>query len=123
MGFSTEFTEHDDWLSVVSSGHLDSAETYASYFEEIVRRLTASGGKRVLMDNRQVKVDIDACDASQVARDLVEQGVPALGIRYAVLCAEPVAGSCRFLETTFRNNSLRFHIFPTEAQAIEWLTA
>ena len=113
MSYLMEFTGHDGWTRVVTTGHLDSADTFAEHLAKVIQHLLSSGVRRVLVDNRGVKVSIDACDVAQVARQMVEKGVPALGIRYAVLCTEPVEQSCRFLETTFRNNSLRFRMFPS----------
>lgn len=77
----------------------------------------------MLLDSRGMKVTVDACDVSQVAARMVEMGVPALGLRFAVLCDEPASEGCRLIETSFRNNSMRIRLLPEEPEAVEWLTS
>ena len=114
-----EYIEHDGWIAAVTTGRLDSSEALLAQFREILQ----TGAQRVLVDNREVSMAFDALDVSQVARQLVEEGVPSLGIRFAGLFTEPMADAFHFLETTMRNNSLRGRIFTDRAEALAWLTS
>ncbi len=123
MSYTLAFTEHGGWVAVEIAGVISSAEALSQKFDAIVGSLLSMDSKRVLVDNRELDVILDAYAVSQTAGRLVDNGVPALGIRYAVLCHERIAATCRLIETSFRNSSLRFRIFFDHATAVEWLTS
>jgi hypothetical protein len=123
MPFSIEFIDNGDWITAVVTGRLDSREVFLRYFDVILQRLLSSGVRRVLVDNRGVTIFIDVFDATQAVNQLVEDGVPALGISYAGLFTESMVEDHSYFETVFRNNSFRGRVFSDEAQAVEWLTS
>jgi len=123
MSFSIEFIDNDGWITAEATGRVDSKAVFQQYFDIILQRLLSSGVRRVLIDNRGVAMSIDVFDVTQVVNQLVEDGVPALGICYAGLFTESTLSDHSFYETVFRNNSFRGRLFSDEAQAVEWLTS
>ncbi|CCH48335.1 hypothetical protein [Pseudodesulfovibrio piezophilus] len=123
MGYTVEINQNDLWLTIVTRGGISGYDDFLEKAETIIDLVRDAGTRRILLDDRDVRIDLDVLDIIRVAERLDEADFPTLGLRIACLVGNQDHTVFRTVETIYSNRSINFRLFRCRESAIEWLTA
>jgi cephalosporin-C deacetylase-like acetyl esterase len=121
MSYTVEIIDKKDYLLFVTTGKADDFFEMTAYSDLILAHTLKHKQKRVILDETEVTVDLNAYDATMLAERLVADMVPSMGLRGAVVCAQCNVAVARIFETAFLNRSINLRMFEDMQSAIDWL--
>lgn len=121
MGYNTELEVKDGWLSVRTTGRIESFALFAEKAALVIGKIKETGVKRVLLDDRGLALNLEAFDVSRVADRLEQADLDIRELRIASLCNEEDRQVYRMIETVYRNRSISFQLFEEREGALAWL--
>ncbi len=111
-------TIRDDLIVVESFGVVTSEDLSAS-LREVFEQLKQGGPTRVYVDATRAEEYPDTFPLFEFGTDLAAM---VRRLKFAVVCTPVVETKMRFLETVTTNRGLRVKLFPSEAEAMAWLS-
>ncbi len=121
MSFKLVFEERDGWLLSTVTGKIQTCGELFEKAHEVVKTALKLDVKRVLVDDRNVSMLIDAHDACMLAESMEKMNIQARGLRIACICKPLDQTIYRIFETGHQNRSLNFIAFTDEQPALDWL--
>lgn len=121
MAYTLSFTEKNGCFHVAAQGEVASFEVFLEKAGTVLKKITISGAKRILLDDRLLAVSLDAHDITLLAAQLEKADVQSMGLRLASLCREEDRDVYDTIETIYRNRSINLRVFSTKGKALEWL--
>ena len=121
MSYTLSFSKQDGWFSVAAQGEIDSFEVFSEKARTVTGEILQSGIKRILLDDRELAISLDAHDITLVAEQLEKANIQALGLRLASLCRPEDRETYRMFETIYGNRSINFRLFTDKQSALNWL--
>lgn len=121
--FTVVFEIRDDILHAKVTGVISSAEQAVEKAVALVAKSYETGVYRLLVDERELTISIDALDIVQAVDAIDKRGIQGLGGRTACLYRPEYAAIYKNYETFYKNRSLIYQAFEDDALALEWLRA
>lgn len=121
MAYSLSFSQEDGWFSVVCVGDISSFEEFSGKATKVVQKVVASGCKRILLDDRNLALKLDAHDIICIAQQLEKANLQSMGMRLASLSRLEDDEVYTNIETIYQNRSINFRRFDDKKAAVEWL--
>jgi hypothetical protein len=121
MTFQLTLVQKSDYLHAVVTGQ-NTKENVASYLAEVLRECRSRGCSKVLIEERLEGARLGTSDIFAI----VSKGsAQALGVMKAIAYVDVNAEGelMRFAETVAVNRALPVAVFPTVAEAEDWLQA
>jgi len=123
MSYSIEFVEEDSHLLAAITGEISSYDALSEKVRKVMEEAEKREHKRVLVDDRALRMNVDFYDAQCLAREIEEASMQLKGFRIACLCKPEVKASYRVFETNHQNRSFNFRAFMDLEAALDWLGA
>lgn len=123
MSFSRVLEERDGWSHLISEGKIDTLEEFLSKIHMGADMARKASVRRVLVDDRALKVSVDPLGISLAVDQLAEGGLQFLGMRIACLCRPEDKPIYKTIETMYRNRSISYMLFDDQKSAVKWLTS
>ncbi len=117
MDYREVMVEYPDYLRVTCFGRW-SENTSEAMWRTVAERLSQSDHQRVLIDDRQLEVDVKPVEDYEHATLVV--GV-LRGCARRVALLDELSDDTQFFETVCVNRGLNLRLFDDEAAALEWL--
>ncbi|WP_338669796.1 hypothetical protein [Pseudodesulfovibrio methanolicus] len=121
MSFDLLFETRDGYIVGIVTGVISTPEELVRKIRTMVHKALDSNVTRFLMDERGLKLRLEAHDIIEVANLLEERNIQSLGGRSACLCNPGFVEQYRACETAYHNRSLSYQVFEREEDAVAWL--
>lgn len=121
MGFKLNTEIRAGYIRGVTFGEIRTAADILSKVEALLRVSREAGFYRFLMDERRLGLYLDAHECSLAANLLEKEGVQTFGGRMACLYNPTCESAFRLAETMYRNRSMSYALFRSEAEGLAWL--
>jgi len=121
MPVQTTMTVMDGYIQARTTGTIESAQEAIAYTTIHVDKARQTGIRRLLLDERDVTFRVDFADSMEVAEYWNSKGLPALGLRLAVLPSHTTPVQMEEFETLAANRSVAYRVFADEESALDWL--
>ncbi len=106
-------------LIVIDSYGVVTLEDMSATLDAVFDQLQRGGPTRVYVDATRAEAYPDTFPLFEFGTELAALVKP---LKFAVVCAPAVETEMRFLETVATNRGLPVRLFPTEEEAMRWLT-
>lgn len=123
MSFDLQFKESDGVLAVICHGAIYTLDGVFKKVGAAIVKMSETKAKRVLVDDRNLVMSLDALDVNRLADRLESAKFQMLGIRLGCLCRPEDVSTYKMIETAYRNRSINFRLFDNEQAALEWLVS
>ncbi|WP_316897556.1 hypothetical protein [Pseudodesulfovibrio indicus] len=121
MAFKMSTEIRDGYILCVTTGEIRTADDILEKVEVLRRVGKREGFFRFLMEERRLRLLIDAHEISIAANLLEREGIQTIGGRMATLYNPDYPDAFRLQETMYMNRSLSYRLFREEAEALVWL--
>lgn len=121
MTFTVDFKLEGDVLFVKATGKVHGVETFSEKATTVVREILRTNAKRIMLDDRELAVSLDAIDIKDIADVLEQSNLQTMGLRLACMCRQLDRDTYQLIETMYQNRSLNFRLFQKREEALEWL--
>src|SRR5688572_19145469 len=119
MTYTLKFDRKPSYLHAVVTG-LNSKENVIEYLEDIRRESIARGCSKLLIEERLDGSRLGTLDVFAIVREQSQRGIgPLRAIAYVDIHAKD--GLLRSAETAAINRGIPMRVFPSVAQAENWL--
>ena len=121
MPYFLTYARIGDILVVKATGDYADVQEFIAKKDEATLRIMEERARRILLDDRELTMTLDVHDAVTFADAVLEEGVPAQGLRFA--CLPPKTGREFYaaFETACRNRSINYQLFEDKQAAVDWL--
>ena len=121
MTYTIDFKVEGDVLFVKTSGKLHGVETFSEKAKTVVGEILRTNAKRIMLDDRELAVTLDALDIKDIADQLEKSNLQTMGLRLACMCRKLDSETYKLVETMYQNRSLNFRLFQSRDEALDWL--
>ncbi len=121
MPYSVSYSKSDGVIHAVVSGEIRTCEELTEKALSIMGAAMRRNATRVVVDDRDVNMFVDAHDAHCLANAMDGDNLQVRGFRIACLYSPEYKDIYRIFETGHRNRSLNFRAFTDEKAALDWL--
>ncbi|MGE4191965.1 MAG: hypothetical protein AB7E51_01105 [Pseudodesulfovibrio sp.] len=121
MGFKLSTEVRDGYIHGVTTGEIRTADHVLEKVESLRRVCEREGIFRFLMEERRLRLLVDAHESAIAANLLEREGIQTFGGRMATLYNPDYLDAFRLQETMYMNRSLSYRLFRDEAEALVWL--
>lgn len=112
---------HRDYVAVTYVDEFTTPEDVLQYAALVRQIVTGMDKKRILLDERQQEVSLDAYDAYRVSHSVETDSFVAAGIRIACVIKPEHVETKGVFETSLRNQALNIRMFTDPDEALSWL--
>jgi len=123
MPFTQIVTEQMDHILFIGNGSIRNQEEFYQWCVESIEKAKATGHTRLLYDNRALFLEMTQHDITMVSEQMLDLGIPLMGLRFAVVSSSKTFDVARSVETAFANRSAAYRRFDSQEEALEWLLA
>lgn len=119
--YSIDFQIDDGVLKAIVCGAIVSGEAAAAKAREVIDAGLKAGIYRILLDERELDVDVEFYEIVAIATELENRGITSRGGRLACLHRPEKKALYKTFETIYRNRSLSYQLFEDPELAMAWL--
>jgi hypothetical protein len=122
MSYERHIVRKGDYLLIRYTGALSASDLPGdqNIFQNIAALCRDYGCERVLLDARELAVDLGAWDLHQLGSFVSE--VPDKAIKFAMLGTQDQVPADKFIENVATNRGGRLRVFTEEDEAVAWLS-
>lgn len=121
MPFTQIATEKKDHMFFIGDGSIRDQEEFFQWCVASIGKARDSGHTRLLYDNRTLSLEMTQHDIMVVSEQLLDLGIPVMGLRFAVVSSARTSDVADSVETAFANRSAAYRRFDSQEEALEWL--
>jgi len=121
MPLNVKYTDEDDFLLATVTGDCRTLKELADFGSSIIATSGSRGRPCVLMDFRGMTMELESYHITTYSEQLMDIGLPALGLRLAGLADTEHIAITRAFETALRNRSINLRAFLDKDEALKWL--
>lgn len=121
VAFTQTFTQKPTYVLCVTQGAVRNSDEFIAWGEGVIANALTMGCRKVLLDNRDFRLEISTLDVITFASHLENQDAAQIGLRLAVLSSPLNPEISRVVETSMTNRSAAYRRFNSPEEAKEWL--